>query len=122
ERVSITWSTLQAGRGEVRYSTGALELCAGLAAAQGDPRRALRLAGAAAALRERTNRPFAPFDQTALTRRLAPALKVLSAAEQDVAWKEGQAMTLEQAIAYALEAEAPTAVAEQEKGEPRALS
>jgi tetratricopeptide (TPR) repeat protein len=102
ESVSVTWSTLQAGRGDVRYIAGALELYGGIAAAQGDPRRALRLAGATAALREQTSRPLPPFDQAALTRRLAPARQALSAEEQAGAWREGQAMTLEQAIASAL--------------------
>jgi hypothetical protein len=107
EGVSVTWSTLQAGRGDVRYIAGALELCGGIAAAQGDPCRALRLAGATAALRERTSRPLIPFDQAALTRRLAPARQALSAEEQALAWTEGQAMTLEQTIAYALEEPPP---------------
>jgi non-specific serine/threonine protein kinase len=107
DSVSVAWSTLQAGRGGEWYVAGALELCGGIAAVQGDPRRALRLAGAAAALRERTNRPLSPFDQAALMRRLAPARQTLSAEEQAVAWREGQAMTLEQAIAYALEGTPP---------------
>jgi non-specific serine/threonine protein kinase len=80
----------------------AMEVQAALAAVQGTPDRALRLAGAAAALRSRFNRPLAPPEQATLERRLAPARQALSVAEQAVAWAAGQAMTREQAIAYAL--------------------
>jgi hypothetical protein len=87
----------------------ALEGYGALAAAQGAPRRALRLAGAAAALRERERgtRPLSPREQITRDRRLAPARQALSAEEQAAAWAEGQAMTLEQAIADALEEQAP---------------
>jgi tetratricopeptide (TPR) repeat protein len=81
---------------------GALEIQATLAAVQGIPDCALRLAGAAAALRARLNRPLAPAEQTTLERRLAPARQALSAEEQATAWAAGQAMTREQAIADAL--------------------
>jgi non-specific serine/threonine protein kinase len=81
---------------------GTLETQAALAAVQGTPDRALRLAGAAAALRARLNRPLAPAEQDALERRLAPARQALSAEQQATAWAAGQAMTREQAIADAL--------------------
>jgi tetratricopeptide (TPR) repeat protein len=81
----------------------ALELQAMLATVQGTADRALRLAGAAVALRSRYNRPLAAAGQATLERRLASARQVLSAAEQARAWAEGQAMTRAQAIAYALE-------------------
>jgi hypothetical protein len=53
---------------------------------------------------ERLNRAFATLDRAALERRLASARQALRAAEQATAWAEGQVMTREQAIAYALEA------------------
>jgi non-specific serine/threonine protein kinase len=80
-----------------------LEAHAELAAARGQARRALRLAGAATALRAQTNFLLAPFDQAALARRLAPAREALGAAEQAEVWAAGQALTLEQAIAEAWE-------------------
>ena len=67
------------------------------------PRRSLRLAGAAAALRAQLSQPLTPPERAALERRLAPARRALSAAEQAQAWAEGQGMTPEQAIADALE-------------------
>jgi tetratricopeptide (TPR) repeat protein len=81
---------------------GALEMRAALAAVQGTPDRALRLAGAAAALRSRLNRPLAPAERAILEGRLAPARQTLSPEEQATAWAAGQAMTREQAIADAL--------------------
>jgi hypothetical protein len=82
---------------------GVLEVGAVLAALRGAPDRAMRLAGAAVALRARLNRPLAPSEEAALERRLAPARQALSAAEQATAWAAGQAMTAEQAIASALD-------------------
>jgi len=81
---------------------GALEIQAALAAVQGLPDRALRLAGAATALRARLDRPLAAAEQATLGRRLAPARQALSEPEQATAWAAGQAMTPEQAIADAL--------------------
>jgi non-specific serine/threonine protein kinase len=103
----------------------ALAMQAALAAMQGTPARAVRLAGAAAALRAHASQasaaserailerrvtflPPSPgsaaaFGQATLERGLASARQALSAAEQAAAWAEGEAMTPEQAIAYALE-------------------
>ena len=75
---------------------------AGLAARQGQPARALRLAGAAAALRDRIDEQPWPANQATLTRRLAAAREALSAQGQAAAWADGQALTVEQAIAEAL--------------------
>jgi tetratricopeptide (TPR) repeat protein len=80
-----------------------LEALAGLAAMQGQPARALRLAGAAAALRDRIGEQPWPANQAALTRTLAAAREALSAHEQAAAWAHGRALTVEQAIAEALE-------------------
>jgi tetratricopeptide (TPR) repeat protein len=80
-----------------------LEALAGLAALQGQPARALRLAGAAAALRERVGWQPWPADQARLTGRLAVAREALSVEGQTAAWAAGQALPVEQAIAGALE-------------------
>jgi hypothetical protein len=83
-----------------------------VAEAQGQPERAVRLWGAAAAqhqaivgrpLREDEGPPFDPPAQAAESLRAR-----LGAAVFDAAWAEGQAMSLEQALAYALE-DAPDA-------------
>src|SRR3989440_1753130 len=76
-----------------------LAALAGLAARQGQPARALRLAGAAAALRDRLGWQLWPADQATLARGLAAAREALSAEGQAAAWADGQALTVEQAIA-----------------------
>src|SRR5437667_74643 len=75
-----------------------------LAAQQGQPVRALRLAGAGAAHRPGIN--LGGAEQAWLDRMLAPARHALAETAQAAAWAAGQAMTLEQAVAYALSDEA----------------
>jgi len=78
----------------------ALEQFAALAAAQGRSRRALRLAGAGA--RQRDLLAALPTPYVAwVERSIAPARHALGEAAADAAWSQGQAMTLEQAIAEA---------------------
>jgi non-specific serine/threonine protein kinase len=67
------------------------------------PLAALRLAGAAEAARDQINNPMSPVEHTLLARALEVARRAVSTEAADVAWQEGQAMTLEEAIAYALE-------------------
>jgi non-specific serine/threonine protein kinase len=98
------------GQVEAPELAGALEVRAALAEMQGAPLQAVRLAGAAAALHAQGERPAAASvgGRPAAASRpawLRPALasSALSAAEHATAWAEGQAMTRERAIAYALE-------------------
>ena len=86
---------------------GVFEVGAALAAVQGAPGRAVRLAGVAAAQRAHLKRPATAAEQATLEGRLTSARQVLSAAEHAAAWAEGQAMTPEQAIDYALEEPPP---------------
>jgi class 3 adenylate cyclase/tetratricopeptide (TPR) repeat protein len=80
-----------------------LEDYAGLAAGTGHPRRALRLAGAAAALREDIGGPLPAGEQAALDRTLDPAWQApLSHEARRTAWESGEAMSMEQAIDEAL--------------------
>jgi non-specific serine/threonine protein kinase len=65
--------------------------------------RAARLFGAANALREAIGSPLAPFDQPTYDDDVQAARARLDNDAWESAWAEGQAMTLEQAIAYALE-------------------
>jgi non-specific serine/threonine protein kinase len=85
-----------------------LEGCASLAVRQGRAARGLQLAGTAAALRVAIGTPPTWFDQlrTAwLERTLAEARQMLGPAASAAAWASGQAMTVEHAIACALEGE-----------------
>jgi predicted ATPase/transcriptional regulator with XRE-family HTH domain len=80
-----------------------LEGLARLAAAQGQPERALRLAGAVTACREQRGQQPSLRERDELAQMLAAASEETGAATRDVAWAEGRSLTLEQASAYALE-------------------
>jgi hypothetical protein len=79
----------------------ALEGVAGLAAAQGDARRAARLYGGAEVLREVIRNPLTPFDRTEYERCVAVARLQLDEAAFAAAWAEGRALLPELAIAEA---------------------
>jgi non-specific serine/threonine protein kinase len=82
----------------------ALEALASLAAAGGEPARALRLEGAAAAVRERAGQlPSYEEERASPARWLAAARAALDEQAQRTALAEGQAMSLQQAVAYATE-------------------
>jgi tetratricopeptide (TPR) repeat protein len=89
--------------GAPRRAAEALEALARLAVAQVRPRRALWLAGAAAALRERIGQPLPLADQATLVRTLAQARQALTAEQQATEWARGAAMTPEQAMAAAVD-------------------
>ncbi|HEY3079371.1 MAG TPA: tetratricopeptide repeat protein [Chloroflexota bacterium] len=72
-----------------------------LAAARAQSRRALRLAGAAAALRQSPGFQFPSSTLIRLDRKLAPVRAALGDEASAAAWAEGQAMTLDEAVAYA---------------------
>jgi hypothetical protein len=78
----------------------------GLAAAQQQPVRALRLAAATNTVFEMVGSALPLATGELAERGRAQAMQVVDAATQAAARTEGQAMTLEQAVAYALE-EAP---------------
>ena len=98
--------------GDRMFGIQALEVSARLAVAQGQRtapgqpalRRAARLFGAAEAIREQVASPIMSLDRGPYERGLAALRAHLDAAALQVAWAEGRALTLEQAIAYALEA------------------
>jgi hypothetical protein len=54
-------------------------------------------------VRETIGSPLAPFDQAGYEHDVARARSALEEMAWEAAWTEGQAMTLEQAVAYALE-------------------
>ena len=80
-----------------------LEELARSAARQGNWERALRLAGAATALRERIGAPLAPIEKVKLDADLDPARRGLAGAAATTAWMRGLAMSPDEAIAYGLE-------------------
>ncbi len=88
------------------HNIGVLGGFIGLAAAalsQDDPARAARLCAAAEAHRPAMPRPLMPPDVMMLGRVLPAARAQLDEAAFAAAWAEGQAMTLEEAVRYALE-------------------
>ena len=86
-----------------------LECLACLAAAQFRAERSLRLAGAAAALRQNIGAPLTPAEQRKLDAILDPARKALTNTACTTAWLEGWALPVEKAIEEVLmpEAESP---------------
>jgi tetratricopeptide (TPR) repeat protein len=78
-----------------------LESFACLAAAQSEPERSLRLAGAASALRKSLGAPLTPAEQVKLETTLEPARRGLTTAG-GTAWLEGWIMPVEKAIEEAL--------------------
>jgi hypothetical protein len=75
-----------------------LECCACSAAAQRQAERSLRLAGAAAALRQSIGAPLTSAEQAKLDAILDPARRALTNASGATAWLEGWNMPLEKAI------------------------
>jgi hypothetical protein len=92
-----------AGLGNRRGIARALEGFAYLALAQGHADRALKLAAAAAHLRQLISAHLHQAEQVKLDQTLLPAWESLSDAEGKRAWAEGSAMSLERAIQYSLE-------------------
>jgi predicted ATPase/DNA-binding winged helix-turn-helix (wHTH) protein len=79
-----------------------LECFACAAAAQGHSERALRLAGAAAALRQNIGAPLTPAEKTKLESHLECARPGLSETSSAAAWLEGWELPVERAIEEAL--------------------
>ena len=110
-REALMWgmreaATLRGNDDLVYYLEGFAWLAAALSAHQDWPaagaRRAARCFGATEALREVVGGTRIPAEQALHDRHLAAARAHLDQDEWEAAWAEGQAMTLEQAIAYAL--------------------
>jgi tetratricopeptide (TPR) repeat protein len=86
-----------------------LECFACSAAAQFQAERSLRLAGAAAALRQNIGAPLTPAEQHKLDALLDPARQALTNTAGATAWLEGWAMPVEKAIEEVLMPEAESA-------------
>jgi predicted ATPase/DNA-binding winged helix-turn-helix (wHTH) protein len=89
--------------GHRRGMARALEGSACLALAQGQAERALKLAAAAARLRQLISAPLHQAEQAKLDQTLLPAWKSVSEVEGKLAWAEGSGMSLEEAIQYSLQ-------------------
>ena len=77
-----------------------------MAAAQLEAERSLRLAGAAAALRQNIGAPLTPAEQAKLEAILDPARRALNNTAGATAWLKGWAMPVEKAIEEVLMPEA----------------
>ena len=86
------WSTAVMLEGFARVATG-----------EGRATRALRLAGATDTLRRTYGVSIGPIGDADYVRSLEPAWQALGEEEGKAAWEEGRAMTLEEALAFALE-------------------
>jgi len=89
---------LQHKRGIARL----LECFACCAAAQSEPERSLRLAGAAAALRQALGAPLTAGEQARLEKRLESARQALAHSAGATAWLEGWGTPVENAVEEAL--------------------
>ena len=90
--------------GDKGGSAWCLERLAEVAWAQGDPEKAVRLLSAAAALRISIGSVIDPVDQPEYQNRRNALRQELGQDRFALAWEEGRALKLEQAIAYALDA------------------
>jgi non-specific serine/threonine protein kinase len=80
-----------------------LECLAEVAAAQGRPQRGARLMGAAEGLLDAIGGSWPPYYVAGRERAMTVIRTALGDESSAAAWAEGRAMTLQQAIAYALE-------------------
>jgi tetratricopeptide (TPR) repeat protein len=83
-----------------------LECFAISAAVQSKPERSLRLAGAAAALRQVVGAPLPPGERAEVEKSLEPTREALSHTAASAAWLEGWGMSVEQAVENALASDA----------------
>ena len=94
--------TLFCELGEAKLCARVLESIACAVAGQGHWDRALRVAGAAAGIRQRFRFPLAASAKVNLDRGLQTAHQFLTTSAAATAWMEGWSMPLEKAIEYAL--------------------
>jgi predicted ATPase/serine/threonine protein kinase len=99
-----TFQELDHKRGIARL----LECCACSAATELQAERSLRLAGAAAALRQNIGAPLTPVEQIKLETILDPARQALSNTASAIAWLEGWSMPVDKAVEEALRAQTPS--------------
>lgn len=79
-----------------------LECFGFLAIADEEPQRAIKLFGAAEALREKAQSPMTDHERVEYDQSVAQLRSMLPEAEFNALWEEGKSMTMEQAIQLAL--------------------
>lgn len=84
-----------------------LEAIAMLASSQGQPERIAQLLGAARALREAIAQPVRPDERMVYERYVTSARAQIDEGRWEAAFAEGQSMTLEEALEYALSEKLP---------------
>jgi non-specific serine/threonine protein kinase len=99
-----------------------LDSFAQLAAAQLAAARAVRLAGGAAALRTRIGIRLAPAAQARVDQMLEPVRKSLGKRASDEAWKAGEALSLDDAVAEALAPLEPSPATDANGSRPNVLT
>jgi DNA-binding SARP family transcriptional activator len=95
--------TLSHRAGERWFVTGGLEELATIAAAEGDPIRATRLLGAAKTLRDSIGAPVMPFHRDRYESVVAALRRALPANALAGHWAAGAALSLDEAVSFALE-------------------
>jgi tetratricopeptide (TPR) repeat protein len=89
-------------KSEIEPTAASLEGIAGVTSDRGRPEPAVRLFGAAHALRQTSGIPVPSVNRPVHEKDLATVREALGEEQFTRGWEEGRAMTLEQAIAYAL--------------------
>ncbi len=98
EALALYWE-----RGDERRIAEGLEQLANAAAVRKQPEQAARLLGAAEALRDSSGAALHPFQRADYERCLEMLRPQLDEARLAVLWAAGRAMTMKQAVAFALE-------------------
>jgi non-specific serine/threonine protein kinase len=98
--------TILHGLGDRPGVIESLEALAAIAAATTAPRRAARLWGAAHALRQAMDGARSAHQTTIYERQVQPVREMLTAEAFDQAWNDGRAMSLVDAVRYALDEQA----------------
>ena len=88
--------------GDIRGVARLIEGFVRLALVQEQPERALRLAGAADAIRNEHSVPLPADEAIRLRRSLEPIRQALAESTRASSWSKGQSMSIENAIEYAL--------------------
>ena len=94
----LDWQDI-GNRGAIAHE---MESFAAIAIAEEEPQHALKLLGAAEALRERSNSPMTDFEHSEYDQMVVNVRSLLDETESNLLWAEGRAMTMEQAIELAL--------------------
>src|SRR5215467_758770 len=101
-RVHLAWSLEVWCRLRNQYGTAAtLDAMAALSVADSDPVRALRLSGAASALRASIRSELAPRWQELLSSAVVVPATAAAGEQAEAAWAEGERMLFDEAVRYA---------------------